>query len=216
MTRLRVVNLGLPKTGTTTLGHALKLTGMKVADFRIRPRQTENTALHGTYVGELIYRGYFETGDPLAHLGDFDGFSEISTLREGRSLWPQMDFALIQAIRTHHPGVRFLASNRDAFALSQSMLAWSDMGLARLPQGTIPGLPRGYGETSKERMQWIEGHYANLRHWFGTDSDFLEYDVSDPNARQTVSAHIGRPLTWWGKANVNRKTVAGRVVSDAH
>ena len=114
-----------------------------------------------------------------------------------------MDFALIDRLRAHHPGVKFLGSRRDAFEMSQSMLAWSDLGVARLPNAAVPGLPKGYGETGKERMQWIEGHYAALAHWFRDDPYYLEYDVADPQAPVKIGAHIGRNLPWWGKANVN-------------
>lgn len=201
---LRVVNLGLPKTGTTTLARALRRAGMRVADHRIRAKQTPRSELHGVYVADLLYRGYFETGDPAAHLAEFDAISEMSVLREGRSLWPQMDFALIDAIRRHHPQVKFLASSRDPFALSQSMLAWSDLGTARLPGANIPGLPEGYGETSAERMRWIEGHYATLARLFGDDEDFLMYDVADTAARDLISGFLETPVRWWGKTNVNK------------
>ena len=199
--RLRVVNLGLPKSGTTTLAHALRLTGMTVADYRIRRRQTEDTTLHGAYVARLFYRGYFHSGDPLDGLDHFDAFTEISSLREGQSLWPQMDWGLIDALRRHHPGLRFLASWRDPHAMSDSMLRWSDLGTQRLPQGHIPGLPRGYGQTTAERVRWIEAHYDHLRVLFRDDPRFLIYDVADPEAAQKIGAHIGRVLPWWGRAN---------------
>ena len=201
---LRVVNLGLPKTGTTTLARALRRAGCRVADHKIRAKQTDNTELHGAYVADLLYRGYFETGDPGAYIGEFDAISEMSVLREGRSVWPQMDFGLIMAIRAHHPGVKFLASCRDAFKISQSMLAWSDLGTMRLPAASIPGLPQGYGETSGERMQWIKAHYGFLRSIFHNDADFLEYDVADPAARDLISGFLEFPVNWWGKSNVNK------------
>lgn len=201
---LRVVNLGLPKTGTTTLARALRRSGMPVADHRIRAKQTDKTELHGAFVADLLYRGFYETGDPGAYLTDFEAISEMSVLREGRSLWPQMDFALIDAIRTHHPDVKFMASNRDPFALSQSMLAWSDLGTARLPGANVPGLPEGYGETSAERIRWINGHYAHLRALFAGDDSFLEYDVADPAARDLISGFLEIPVQWWGKTNVNK------------
>lgn len=207
MSRLRVVNLGLPKTGTTTLARALKMAGLRVADHRIRPRQTDDAALHNRFVADLVYRGYFETGDPGARLPGFDAITELSLLREGRSMWPQMDFALIDAIRRHHPGVKLLGSRRDSWEVSQSMLAWSDLGVARLPASDIPGLPAGFGETSKERMAWIDGHYAHLARIFAGDPDYLEYDVSDPGARDAIAAHTGIDLSWWGRANTNREAV---------
>lgn len=200
---LRVVNLGLPKSGTTTLGRALKLAGLRVADHKIRRRQTSDTALQGAFVGELMYRGYFETGDPGAFLTGFDAVSEVSVLQKGKSLWPQTDLALIRALRLHHPQVRFLASRRDGFAMSQSMLGWSDLGISRLPQNAIPGLPQGYGDTSKERIMWIDGHYATLRHLFDGDPDFLEYDVADADAPAQISDFLQLKLPWWGIANAN-------------
>ena len=201
---LKVVNLGLPKTGTTTLARALRRAGLHVADHRIRPRQTQNTQLHDSFVADLLYRGYFETGDPGFYLQDFDAISEMSVLREGRSLWPQMDFGLIMAIRKHNPGVKFLASNRDPFDISQSLRAWTELGTARMPAGNNPGMPEGFGETSVERMQWIEAHYAHLRAIFRDDEDFLEYDVADPDAKDLISGFIEMPVNWWGKANVNK------------
>lgn len=201
---LRVVNLGLPKTGTTTLARAMKMSGFKVADHRIRAKQTPVTEIHDAFVGDLMYRGYFETGDPAAHMPGFDAIAEMSLLRKGRSLWPQCDFGIIDAIRTHHPEAKFVASSRDPFELSQSMLAWSDLGTSRMPAANIPGLPAGYGETSKERMQWIKAHTAMLRSVFAGDPSFLEFDIEDPDARQKISSHIGVELQWWGRANANR------------
>jgi len=201
--RLRVVNLGLPKSGTTTLAHALRIAGLRVADYRIRRRQTPVAEMHNAYVADLMYRGFYETGDPLAHMDDFDGFSEVSCLTPQRTLWPQTDFALIAAIRAAHPGVRFVASRRDARAMSDSMLRWSNLGTERLPAGDVPGLPAGYGATTRERMTWIDGHYAHLRAIFAGDPAFLDYDTADPAAPNLITAHIGRDLPWWGKTNAN-------------
>ncbi|MDW4497514.1 hypothetical protein R5H30_05935 [Sulfitobacter sp. D35] len=204
---LRIVNLGLPRTGTTTLARALRRTGFKVADYRIGPRQTRDPALRGRFVADLLYDSYFACGDPGTGLGPFTALTEIGLLREGRSLWPQTDFALIRALRRHHPDLRFLASNRDGFALSQSMLGWSDLGTRRLPEAAVPGLPQGFGETTKQRQTWIAGHYANLRAFFAGDPAFLEYDIADPRAPELISAHVGCELAWWGRANASR--VAG-------
>ncbi|MEP3055058.1 sulfotransferase [Ascidiaceihabitans sp.] len=200
---LSVVNLGLPKTGTTTLARALRRAGMHVADHRIKPKQTNNRAIHHQFVAELLYRGYYESGNPAALLYGFDAVAEMSTLSEGKSIWPQMDFGLIEALRETNPGVKFVASNRDSWDVSQSMLAWSNLGTVRLPESNIPGLPKGYGETSKERVQWIDAHYATLRAYFNDDDDFLEYEVTDPNVTDLLSGFVGVPITWWGRANAN-------------
>lgn len=203
---LRVVNLGLPKTGTTTLARALKMAGLKTADHRIRRHQTDDAALHGAFVGELVYRGHFHCGDPAALLDGFDAISEMSCLRGGHSLWPQMDFAVIAALRTRHPQVRFVATWRPAQDVARSMLAWSDLGTERLPACDIPGLPRGYGETSAERTAWIAGHYAHLDAIFAGDPAYLRLDVAAADAPERLAAHIGRPVPWWGRANAGAPT----------
>lgn len=200
---LVAVNLGLPKSGTTTLAKALRVAGLKVADHRIRGRNTADPALKGLYVAEVLYRGYFEAGDPAALIPDVTAISEMSMLRVGKSLWPQTDFALIRAIRAHHPGVKFLASRRESFALSQSMLAWSNLGTSRLPAAAIPGLPPGFGATTRERQSWIDGHYDTLAAYFRGDADFLEYNIEDADAPARIARHLGRDLPWWGRKNAN-------------
>lgn len=212
--RLRVVNLGLPKSGTTTLARALKLSGFKVADHRIRPRQTADTALHKAFVGDLIYQGYFRTGDPAARLHEFDAISEMSCLRDGRSLWPQMDFGVIDALRRLNPDLKFVATRRGSWDMSHSMLAWSDLGLTRLPSGAVPGLPPGFGETSKEREVWIDAHYAHLAAIFRDDPRYLELHVAAPDACDQLSAHLGVEIGWWGRANRGRHVRTDEVSAD--
>ncbi|MCM2560962.1 sulfotransferase family protein [Lutimaribacter sp. EGI FJ00015] len=202
--RLRVINLGLPKSGTTTLGHALKVSGLKTADYRIRPHQTGDESLHRQFVGKLMYDGYFHVGDPLARMAAFDCFTEISVLRGETSLWPQMDWGLIDAIRHHHPGARFVSSWRDPRAISDSMLRWSNLGTERLPKGNIPGLPNGFGETTNERIRWIEAHYAHLERLFAGDDAYLCFDIARPDAAAQIGAHLGLTLKWWGRRNANK------------
>ena len=201
---LKVINLGLPRSGTTTLARALKTSGLKTADHRIRRHQTEDPALRAAFVGDLVYRGCFETGDPASYLQGFSAISEMSCLRDGHSLWPQMDFAVITAFRTQHPELRFIATWRPPEDIARSMLRWSDLGSERLPAADVPGLPQGYGETEKERAQWIAGHYAHLDAIFAGDPAYLRLDITAPDAKAQLAAHVGQPITWWGRANASK------------
>lgn len=199
---LRVINLGLPKSGTTTLGKALERAGFRVADYRLRHQRDERRG----FVGILMYRGYYETGDPLHYLAEFNALSEVEVLRQHRNAWPQTDWGLIAAIRTLHPGARFLLSNRESSEHASSMRRWSDLGTTRLPMGAIPGLPIGFGANPGELERWIEGHTAFCRQVFAGAEDFLEYDVADPDAKTKISGFLGVELPWWGKANANPPT----------
>lgn len=208
MNRLRVINLGLPKSGTTTLSIALRAAGLTVADHRIRRNQTTDPNLAGTFVARQLYEGFFRSGDPLEFLEAFDAFAEISIITPNLSLWPQTDWGIIDAIRQRHPGARFLCSRREVRALSMSMLRWTNLGMVRLPAGEIPGLPMGFGETGLQRESWIAAHYAHMRQLFRGADDFLEYDVEDPEAPAHISAFLGLELPWWGKANANTELPA--------
>jgi hypothetical protein len=205
---LKVINLGLPKSGTTTLGQALAEAGLRVADWRIRSGQTENSKIVRAFVGKLMYDGYFSTGDPLSLMPEFDAFSEIDIVRDGLCLWPQTDWGLIEAICRHNPGARFILTYRDPVSLSDSMERWSNLGRRRLPQNSVPGLPKGFGGTDPERVRWIEGHYSFCRKVFSGSDNFLEYDIVDPDAAQKIGDFLKIKLPWWGRANENTRNTA--------
>ncbi|MBY6156783.1 sulfotransferase family protein [Pseudooceanicola nitratireducens] len=205
---MQVINLGLPKSGTTTLARALRRAGLHTADHRIKADQSQRPELAEAFVADLIYDGYYRTGDALARLDEFEALSEISVLRERHPAWPQMDHGVLMAIRAAHPQVKFVASWRDPQDLSNSMLNWTSM-VARMQKAALPGLPVGYGEEEADRIRWIEAHYAFLEAIFAGDPNFLILDVAAPNAREQLEAFTGRDMPWWGQANRNLKKADG-------
>ena len=191
----KVLNLGLPKSGTTTLARGLRKAGYRVADWRVKDLG---------YVGAIMYFSYFKGQDPLRKLGDFDAFTQMDIVRDGRNFWPQCDYGLLATIRDFHPQAKFLLSYRDPEALSDSMFRWSNLGKRRLKIHTVPGLPFGYGKQHIHRVKWIEGHYRFVRKVFEGDPNFLEYDMADPDAQAQIGKFLGRELPWWGRANANK------------
>ncbi len=205
---LDVVNLGLPKSGTTTLARALAEAGYTVADHRLRDKEEDKPGKRRIFVANLLYRGLYEHDDPMALLPGYDAISEMSFIHGKFSVWPQCDFILLRALKERFPALKFIATRRDARSHSKSIMAWNNLGTTRLPNNSVPGLPVGYGKSEDQQMRWIDGHYDALQHWFRNDPDYLEIDVSDRDAQAKVSTFLGRDLPWWGKANVNRKAKA--------
>ncbi|MEP5732565.1 MAG: sulfotransferase [Sulfitobacter sp.] len=208
MSRLRVINLALPKTGTTTLTDALRHAGLSVADWRIRPGQSKRTDIPRMHVGKIIYEDYFDSGDPLARLDEFDVINEMSCVREDRSLWPQTDWGLLSAIQSHHPEVKFILTTRDPDKTANSMMRWNNLGRRRLPNADIPGLPRGFGTSEAQLARWLTAHYAFCRHVFAGSDTFMEYDIEDEDAQTKISAYLGLDLPWWGQSNVGKAAEA--------
>jgi hypothetical protein len=210
MSGVKLVNLGLPKSGTTTLATALTHAGWVAADHKLRRVHSRAPGLGGTFIAKQLYDGYFSaSGDPFAVLDRFyDALTEVSVLKGPLSLWPQCDYAMIKAMRQARPDLRFVATWRPPEAVSDSMRRWTNLGTDRLPHGAIPGLPHGYGVTDRTRIRWIEGHYAMLDELFGEDPRFLWLDMRAPDAAERLAAHIGRPVPWWGRANRNRSGAA--------
>lgn len=203
MSRLRVVNLGLPKSGTTTLGQALTKAGLRVADWKIRKGQSDKDALRGEFVATCLYRGYYEKGDPLAILDEFDAFTEISTISKGLNMWPQFDFGLLSEIDKQHSGTKFILSMRPADKIVDSMMRWSNLGTGRLPNNSVPGLPKGFGTSHDQLVRWVNGHYNFVRKSFGSQNNFLEYSIDDPEAPKIIGDFLGIELPWWGRSNEN-------------
>lgn len=209
MSGVKLINLGLPKSGTTTLAQALAHAGWCAADHKVRRSQTKDPLIAGTFVARQMYEGYFASGDPLERLGFYDALTEISALKGEVSFWPQCDYALLKALRLRHPEMLFVATWRPARDISDSMRRWTNLGSDRLPVGAIPGLPTGFGAKNEERLRWIDGHYAMLRDLFGDDPRFLQLDMAAPEARAQLSEHIHVDLPWWGRANVNPTLPSG-------
>ncbi|WP_418592020.1 hypothetical protein [Ponticoccus sp. (in: a-proteobacteria)] len=209
MSGVKLVNLGLPKSGTTTLALALDRAGWVAADHKVRRIHTRVVGLGGTFIGKQLYDAYFAGGDPFALLDDlYDALTEVSVLKGTLSLWPQCDYAMLRAMRQARPGMLYVATWRPPADISDSMRRWTNLGSERLPRGAVPGLPCGYGDTDDQRMRWIEGHYAMLDEVFARDPHFLRLDVRAPDAADQLAAHIGRPVPWWGQANRNPGGIA--------
>ncbi|MDJ0822147.1 MAG: hypothetical protein QNJ09_10125 [Paracoccaceae bacterium] len=203
MSKLKCVNLGLPKSGTTTLQKALEDVGWLVADHKVRRTVAKYPDTGGTFIARQIYNGYFETGDPFRYLDFYDALGEINALNGPRSYWPQCEYALVQAMRASPANVKFVATWRPPADISDSVGRWSNLGSQRLPRANVPGLPHDFGGTDAERIRWIEGHYAMLRDIFAGDDRYLELDVGAEDARELLADHLGIKLGWWGRANVN-------------
>lgn len=184
--------VGFPKTGTTTITRALSTAGWRTAHWRINEG----------FVGVLI-QANIEAGRPaFAGLERYDAVTQADVCLPGRGLnyWPNLDLAVLDAIRRDYPDCLFILNTRDPAKTIASMRGWGRMH-RRIMLAEVPGLPKGRGRSDAELEQWIQAHYAAVRLRFGGDPRFVEFDIEDPAAREILAAATGLDLVWWGRAN---------------
>lgn len=212
-----IISLSLPKSGTTTLAHALRKGGLNVADWRIRDGQTVRDDLRGQLIAPLMYEDYFDSGDPLARFNEFHAITEMSAVNRRMSMWPQTDSGMLGAILKHHPKTKFLLSMREPAAAAKSIMGWNNLGKARLPRNDVPGLPRPYGGNVENLTRWVNGHYDFCARFFHGSPNFLAYRLEEENVHHKIGQFLNLELPWWGKANVNtRRSDEPDAQSDDH
>ena len=203
---MKLFNLGLPKSGTTTLHTALEKAGIKSAHWEFYPRMGIGLRAH-QFVGANIYRSYLRGADPLAGLKEWDAITQADQIVAPYSLWPQMDFPLMQRIREHHPDCLFLLLTRDPAKVANSIMRWGDMHKRFMDMGA-PWLTPQMAQTEAGFQDWVEGHYDRTRTMFADDPHFLEVDIATPDIQGILSDRLSLDLPWWGTANTNTENPA--------
>jgi len=190
---MKVFVVGFPKSGTTTLTEAFRRSGVRAAHYQTPDKQ---------FCGALLYKGFFECGDPWRYLQDYDAITQADVCRSGprRNCWPQLDFAIVNAIERRYPECRFLLNTRDSSAFVRSVDGWGSLR-RRFSSLDVPGLPRGWGKDDKDLERWTQGHYAACREYFRGKTNFFEFDIGDPQAPQKIGMFLGLEIKWWGVAN---------------
>lgn len=199
---MKLFNLGLPKSGTTSVQKALATAGVRSAHWYMRDSKR--------FVGSSMYRNHFMGHDPLADLAQYDAVTQADLVTNRRSFWPQMDLAILRAVRVHHPECVFLMLTRDPAKILNSISNWYDLRMRLIRLGA-PGLPPRAAQSDGAIIAWIEGHYRNMRACFRDDPRFAEIDIEDADIQQRLSEIVGKELNWWGQINTSpaiRKRVA--------
>lgn len=187
---MKLMVIGFPKSGTTSITRALEASGLKAAHWRDR----ENRA-----VGALIYRAVLNGMDPFALLEGYDAVTQADVCIPARGInfWPNLDFSILRAVRRAHPDCLLLLNYRRPEAICDSFQKWRNMQ-KRLTVSQIPGLPKGFGGDRGHLVRWVENHFDACRSFFADDPRFLEIDIEKPDAPERLSKALGIEIVGWG------------------
>jgi hypothetical protein len=156
-------------------------------------------------VGGLVYDGLARHGDPFHFFPDIDVLTQMDICQPAlqRNFWPNLDIAVLAAIRERRPECRIILNRREPAAIARSIARWYDLQ-ARIVESDIPGLPRGYGGTQADLEGWIARHYAAVEALLGGSPMFLDLEMTSADAPQRLGAFLGMEIAWWGRANQSR------------
>ena len=159
-----VINLGFPKSGTTSLTKFLE--------------KYEYNCVHWkgcykgncTFVGEALQEAYSRSDEKIlsGSLGRYDCFTQLDrcfwlnkTSQISSCIWPQVE--LLQSIIYGYKHASYVLTTRDPFSWLRSVSRWSDL-LERIRFSDSEGLR--YNATDEEIVNWLIKSHVSIRSFF--------------------------------------------------
>jgi len=178
-----IVVLGLPKTGTYTIHHALSCAGIISAHGRVTGCVTLAMALQSAYL---------EKKRAFEHIPNhIEAIADPYLTSERGSMWPLLNPNLLRTMK----GNRFILNRRDVNDWVASVNRWKDlrerMIASKLATKDNQSLIDLHTKHYQQCSDILKGEYI------------LDIDITDPEAKQKLSDFLGVKLPWWGKKNVN-------------
>jgi hypothetical protein len=216
-----ILNVGLPKCGSTTLTDFFTCAGMKTSQ-AFTDRDTN--------IG-LCMRSAFESGkriiascDTWVNINEARGSKNIKTTLDHdveaimqmdvvrsptECVFPQISY--LDQIHEEHPNATFILNFHPVQHWLKSMVNWSRNGermQERLTECDLPGLPKGVGKSAEELKRWLCGHVNNMRNFVAEHPShaLIELDLYDNDRNAKLMAGLFRAKeSCWGHSNLSKK-----------
>lgn len=170
----KYICIGFQKTGTTTMGAALRTLGFHVAGYELQRQLDNDESLHPLTVEKIV---------PLARdvLDSADVFED--------NPWPLVYQQVDQAV----PGMKYILTIRDADAWYQSHLRHFGGWRTKINDFIYGnGDPKGQEEQFKARYK---AHNLEAQAYFrDRPQDFLVFDMAKGDGWQKLCAFTGKPV----------------------
>lgn len=167
----RVFGVGLNKTGTTSLTHAL-------ADLGYRPIHHNGLGLSDADISERVGRAVAAGRHPLTHarrLAIFDAFFDVRAVE-----------AHFEAFDRAFPGSKFILHTRDVDGWTESRRKHVERNIAR-GRGTWTVLDEDAWRSE------FEAHHRRVRDYFAGRDDLLEIDLATAEGWEPLVDFLGVP-----------------------
>lgn len=174
----KILCIGVPKSGTTTLYEALKSAGFDAVH---RYRKGEVAA------GYNLYKAYLQTyqwqGENI--------ITQLDTCRQKINVWPQFDYEFLKWASKRS---KLILQMRSPEKILKSIYNHGDL---RSRINYAPGL-FGRATTDGDILYWIIRHYERVVRLI---PNVLAVFIDNPQAPEIISKYLGVQIPWWGVAN---------------
>jgi hypothetical protein len=190
--QLPILNLGMPKCGSTTLHRFFSCSGMK--------------ATHRND-GFCIRKAVLNGKPPISGCRSSESADALCQLDFifGNCIFPQI--SLLDEIHQEHPHATFVMNFRPVDDWIHSAENWRPNMVARWSKCIVPGLIKeGEKLTKQEIRNWLCGHVKHVREFVKQypTHRLIELDLYDTEvSSKAMSSLFNTNATCWGISNVN-------------
>mmetsp|Transcript_11707 Transcript_11707/g.17890 ORF Transcript_11707/g.17890 Transcript_11707/m.17890 type:complete len:222 (+) Transcript_11707:2-667(+) len=192
---LPVLNMGMPKEGSSTLQDFFKCAGFRASH---------------SQCGNLMQKAAQNGENPLSACNTNWGgelHMQLDISRPPTCYYPQIQ--LLDEIHRGSPNATFILLFRPVMDWIKSIDHWQDMR-KRFVKCDLPGLPEGVGGRMEDMVQWHCGHVQHVREFVAHHPShaLIELDLYDTERNQRVmSTLFNASSECWGHSNINKKLV---------
>ena len=182
-----IINLGFPKTGSTSL----QVFMTKIYAKYKTPFKSCHWSAQKQMVCDLLHKAENTTGNPLR-------FAELPpaschTIAQGdcesigHTYFPQM--SMLEQLMLQLPEAKFLMMTRDGAAWVNSIKAWGNPPMyGRLVKASLPGAPPGFPQNDTGMIAWQQDHYERVRTLARkTQAQFFEFSLENGDPEDLVA-----------------------------
>lgn len=154
-----IINIGMPKTGTSSLSTFLNQQGFRCAQWQVGDTKIGNEMELSIRSGRQLFGDYLSDFNCITQLDCCDWVSQAENL--SKCIWPQHD--LLSELVSRYPAAKYVYTTRNTTTWFDSVSRWGDF-LDRIRFSNTPGLQ--YGASDADIKKWYEAKQETAQRFF--------------------------------------------------
>lgn len=197
----RVINVGMPKTGSTSLQNLFIQSGQANNNSYQNARHFHCGKDIGP-CGACIQKAIENNKPPLASCGNYTVWTQLDYPMYNDCYFPQV--SALEEIVKENPDAVLILPLRNVSRWINSINKWGDMRKILTRRCDIPGLKRFEGFYDHHFERFLCGHVENVRKLVKDypTLTLIEFNIEHDNSGRRLASHLpGLDETFWGASN---------------